>query len=72
MRKLIAIALVTLTGCAQPPKWLANYYDQRDPCQTRSELNRPEGYQMPNWCGAGGNRTVIYNNQGAKIGYIKP
>jgi len=46
-------------------------YDRNDPCQTRAELGRAPGYQMPNWCGASQGRTVIYNTQNQPIGYIR-
>jgi hypothetical protein len=29
------------------------FSDRQDPCQTRAELGRPEGYRKPVWCGAG-------------------
>lgn len=66
-----AIALVALTGCAGPLNMLASYYDHNDPCQSRAELNRPQGYQVPNWCGSGSSKTYIYNNKGQPMGYIK-
>lgn len=53
--KLIAslVLIANLMGCA-------SYWDRQDPCQARAELNRPQGYQRPAWCGAsaGGYRTV--------------
>jgi hypothetical protein len=72
MRWFAVFALTTtLAGCAQPPVWLAQHFDQQDPCQSRAELGRPAGYQIPTWCGASTNRTYIYNTSNQKIGYIK-
>ena len=64
---LALLAVTNLTACTS----VANFYDRTDPCQTRAELNRPAGYQMPSYCGATSGRTVIYNSQGAIIGYTK-
>jgi uncharacterized protein YceK len=65
---MIASAIViNLTGCAG----VAQFYDQQDPCQTAQHLNRPQGYQAPNWCGAASGRTTIYNRQNQPVGYIK-
>ena len=71
MKSTLAIIALTLTGCATPPQFLASMYDHNDPCQARAELNRPPGYQIPNWCGAASGRTYIYNNQNQRIGYVK-
>lgn len=69
LRCLLALVLITnLTACAGG---IARFYDSQDPCQDRPELNRPQGYQTPSWCGASKGRTQIYNNQGRAIGYIK-
>jgi hypothetical protein len=65
---LLLSTAVMLTGCAGG---IARFYDGQDPCQNRPELNRPPGYEPPSWCGASKGRTVIYNNQGRAIGYIK-
>jgi hypothetical protein len=62
------VLITNLTACAGG---IARFYDGQDPCQNRAELNRPPGYQIPSWCGASKGRTVIYNNQGHAIGYIK-
>jgi hypothetical protein len=64
---LISQSLLILTACQS----VARFYDGQDPCQTRAELNRPQGYSMPNTCGASTNRTTIYDNKGNRIGYIK-
>lgn len=48
MRLVTGLVLViNLTACA-------SYWDSRDPCQTG---NKPQGYQMPNFCGAGSGTT---------------
>ena len=66
--KLVALTLVlALSGCST----IANYYDRTDPCQTGEHLGRPKNYEPPNYCGAGAGKTMIYNNQGSRIGYIK-
>lgn len=72
MKSIVILATLTLTGCAAPLQMLANHYNQNDPCQARAELNRPQGYQRPNWCGAAGNRATIYDVNGRVTGYIKP
>lgn len=54
MKRILAMLVITnLTACA-------SYWDRADPCQTRSELGRPPGYQAPSYCGAsaGGYRSV--------------
>jgi hypothetical protein len=62
-----ALLVINLSGCAG----IARMYDMADDCQTRPELNRPQGYKAPDWCGASSGRTYIYNNQSQRIGYIK-
>ena len=64
---LISQSMLTLTACQS----VARLYDWQDPCQTRSELGRPPGYQMPSTCGASNHRNTIYDNKGNRIGYIK-
>jgi hypothetical protein len=64
---IVTLSVINLTGCAG----VARFYDQQDPCQTRAELGRAPGYQMPATCGASGHRTTIYDNQGRRLGYIK-
>jgi hypothetical protein len=87
MNKLpIIILTATVTGCAFGPGHpvfdrIALHYDQADPCQTggtnearRKELARPEGYQMPSWCGGGRasvSRRIITDRNGQTIGYIR-
>jgi hypothetical protein len=69
---LLSLALV---GCAgQPPKFLADFYDAQDPCQLqniRGATLDDKAKNMPSWCGASSGRKYIYNNQGARMGYIK-
>ena len=50
-RILMVLAITNLTACA-------SYWDRLDPCQTRAELGRPAGYQMPSYCGAGSGGTT--------------
>ena len=75
MKILILFVAVTLTGCAgNPPKFLADFYDAQDPCQLqniRGTTLDQKVQNMPSWCGSSGKRTYIYNNQGARLGYIK-
>jgi len=54
----------------------ANYYDSRDPCQTREFSTsgvrlKPAGHQQPSFCGAASNRIYIYNNQNQSQGYVR-
>ena len=67
MRYAIILS-ITLTGCASPPQWMANYYDRQDPCQNHAKV---DAYIPPSFCGASANRAYIYAPNGAKIGYIK-
>ena len=68
LRGLVVIGIVlTLSGCATPPQWLANHYNSQDPCQRQNYQG-----QQPNWCGASQGRTYIYKGQGgAPIGYLQ-
>ena len=53
---------------------VALHYDKQDACQTRAELGRPEGYQIPSWCGSGRgySRPIsVYDNQGRRIAIVK-
>ena len=60
---LVCTLISNCLGCA-------SYWDQKDPCQMRAELNRPAGYQRPEWCGASLGRQYIYSASGSRIGYI--
>ena len=64
---LVFVAVTNLTACGS----IANYYDRTDPCQTGEHLGRPKNYQPPNYCGAGAGKAYIYNNTGARVGFIK-
>lgn len=68
----VVLVSIALSGCAAPLQMLANSYNHADPCQARAELNRPQGYQRPSWCGASGNRATVYDVNGRVTGYIKP
>ena len=69
---LILLAVIQLTGCYNPPRWLANAYDRADLCQDREFSQdgarlKPQGYQAPDYCGNYGNGPVYvtrgyYNN----------
>lgn len=70
MKTIIVLAAILLTGCATPPAFLANHYNNMDPCQAHRP-ERAQGYQRPNWCGASNDRVYLYNNAGQPLGYIK-
>lgn len=66
----LVIALA-LSGCSStPPRFLANAYNNMDPCQ-EMRPERAEGYQRPSWCGAASNRIYVYSNSGQPQGYLK-
>jgi hypothetical protein len=54
MKLILVLLAVSLQGCAQ----YALEMNKQDPCQTgkgvntAKELNRPEGYTAPSWCGS--------------------
>lgn len=64
MRVILILLTCSLTACATPPAWLANYYDRADPCQTQefSRINgarlKPANYQPPSYCAGGAPRLV--------------
>ena len=60
-------SVMMMSACSS----IAMMYDRNDPCQTRAELGRPQGYQPPEWCGASDSRVRIYNMQNQQIGYIR-
>lgn len=84
MKTLSLILLLTLTGCASTCReaclfgvWgpgsesfdrVANHYDTRDACQYKG---KPEGYTLPNYCGAGSRRATILDKNGHRVGYVK-
>lgn len=68
---ILSVAVLTLTGCANKLAWYGTMQDRADPCQTRAELNRPQGYQAPDWCGSARAQYRIYNTQGRLVGTIR-
>lgn len=66
---LVAVTLTTGCGTNGVPIFLANYYNDRDPCQTQRN-----GGIAPSWCGGNGGKSLIYLNPrggtGAPVGYI--
>lgn len=56
MKILIVLMILVLTGCATPPRFLANMYDSNDPCQN---YYNKANYQYPNWCGANNGKTYM-------------
>lgn len=68
---LLTLTSCILAGCATAPSFLAQTYNNADPCQLQNN-----GGNYPSFCGAGTGRTVIYstptaNPIGAQIGYTK-
>jgi hypothetical protein len=64
---LLTVLLFNLVACGHQPlagklSFVGDYWDAQDPCQ-RSP--------MPDFCGAGSARTVIYSTSGQPLGYIK-
>ena len=55
MKTILVVLALTLTGCAQPPRWLANMYDNNDPCQSKGVAN----YQYPSFCGASAGTSYV-------------
>lgn len=47
---LITVIVLNLTACATPPRFLAQMYDNNDPCQQTHLIKTG---QYPNWCGSG-------------------
>lgn len=50
MRTILMAVIITLTGCASPPRFLAAMYDNNDPCQQTQLITTG---QYPSFCGAG-------------------
>lgn len=69
MKNIILITALLLTGCATPPRWLAHMYDSQDPCQVKNYGG--DWSKIPSYCGSTNNRIYIYDNNSARIGYIK-
>jgi hypothetical protein len=55
MKFVILFLTVLLTGCAVPPKFLSNYFDGQDPCQS---YGKGKDWTRPNWCW-GGNSYLV-------------
>lgn len=70
MLRILLLSLITinLVGCAQLIVATGDSWDRADMCQKRF---RSEDYQIPLYCSAGTNRTVIYNNSGQPVGFIR-
>jgi hypothetical protein len=68
IRLALITSTLTLSACAQPPKFLANFYDAQDRCQNYYKV---ENYKSPDYCGASSGRAYIYNNGSVRQGYIK-
>jgi hypothetical protein len=67
MKLLILLSISLLSACGHQPlagklSFVGDYWDAQDPCQ-RSP--------MPDFCGSGSGRTVIYSTSGQPLGYIK-
>ncbi|CAB4153503.1 hypothetical protein UFOVP635_3 [uncultured Caudovirales phage] len=52
----LGLLLLSLTGCAS----IGHYYDSMDGCQF---YNKPQGYRLPDYCGAGGKTSTTYVRQ---------
>ena len=60
MKYLLIAILLMLTGCAgMPPQWLANYYDNQDPCLQAVKNNT----RQPSFCGAANSRSTTHVRQ---------
>lgn len=66
---MIVASTLLISGCATPPRWLADHYNSQDPCQARGRVN----YSLPNFCGAAGAHPpqVIRDSQGRVLGTIR-
>lgn len=60
--KLALILTVLLTGCAQPPRLLADMYNRNDLCQN---YYNQANYQYPQWCGAGSGAKYVTRTAGS-------
>lgn len=56
MRYIILLLTLALTACAQPPKFLADMYNNNDRCQQTHLIKTG---QYPQWCGAGSGPTAV-------------
>jgi hypothetical protein len=48
MKAYTLVLVILLSGCASPPRFLAEMYDSNDPCQLRNN-----GGNYPSFCGGG-------------------
>lgn len=70
MKTLIITSVLLLSGCATGCReacvfgfgpgssmfeTVANHYDSRDPCQFK---NKPDNYELPNYCGASTGKNI--------------
>ena len=68
---IIAIAVLSLSGCSSLVHTYGEFADAQDPCQMK---HKPEGHVKPNWCGAGRGYVSplrVYNAQGQHIGTVR-
>ena len=72
-RTLAVLISLLITGCSQPPKFLADVYDNQDPCQFRHYTGtvKEKTAKMPNWCYGSQGKVNIYDTRGKAIGYTK-
>lgn len=84
MKTLFVLFLsLTLTGCATGCReacllgfgpgnaafdLMAKHYDEKDPCQYKG---KPQGYTLPNFCGANGKNIAVTHNGQTKYYYVK-
>ena len=68
---IIAIAVLSLSGCSSLVHTYGELADAQDPCQMK---HKPAGHVKPNWCGAGRGYVSplrVYNAQGQHIGTVR-
>jgi hypothetical protein len=75
---LMAVVIVSLTGCAGKLAFVGDHFDRYDPCQS-NEFSRhtgsrlkPANYQPPAACGGTARQTigVVRNNSGNQTAII--
>jgi hypothetical protein len=64
MKIILMAVILTLTGCASPPRFLAAMYDNNDPCQKTHLIATG---QYPTWCGGTGKTYVTRDYQTGRI-----
>lgn len=68
MKSLISVLLLSsLVGCATPPRFVSNYFNGNDPCQS---YGKREGYTKPNWCGSSSGQVVNVQQGLSRNNYI--